>query len=122
MKWFYNLKISLKLILGFSLVALIAAVVGIVGLTNIMRINEADTMLYEENTLGIKYSADAGRTYQRLKYNIAESILLKDDSLIEKYVNAFNSYIATIDEQLTLYEEGIINEEDRQIFNELKPQ
>jgi len=122
MKWFYNLKISAKLIIAFIIVALIAAVVGVVGLTNIMSINNADTLLYEENTLGIDYSSNAGRIYQRLKYNIAECILLKDNSLINDYVSKFNEYIATIDDQLLKYEEGIVSEEDRRLFNEVDTQ
>ncbi|NLM46662.1 MAG: HAMP domain-containing protein [Firmicutes bacterium] len=122
MSWFNNLKIKTKLITGFLLVAVIAGVVGIVGLTNIMRITEADTLLYEENTLGIKYSGAAATYYQRLKYNIAEMILLRDDSLIDDYVEDFKAFIATIDENLAKYEEGIITQEDRQLFGELKPQ
>jgi methyl-accepting chemotaxis protein len=35
MQWYYNLKISVKLISGFMLVALIAGVIGYVGVTNI---------------------------------------------------------------------------------------
>lgn len=34
MKWFYDLKISTKLILSFLIVALIAGIVGTVGLVN----------------------------------------------------------------------------------------
>lgn len=70
MKWFYNLKIATKLIIGFLIVAFIAGAVGVVGLLNIARITEADTLLFEENTLGIKYSGDAATYYQRLRYNV----------------------------------------------------
>lgn len=100
--------------------ALVASIVGFVGLYNITRIVDADTLLYEKNTQGINYSANAARFYQRLKYNIAESILLKDDSLIGEYVNNINSFIKTIDEQLENCQEAIIEEEDRQLYNELK--
>ena len=121
MKWFYNLKISIKLIISFLLVALIATAVGIVGLTNIERINEADTLLYEENTLGIRYASNASTYYQRLKYNIAEMILFGDHSLIDDYIEDFGSFITVIDDQLQKYEEGIISEEDRNLYNELAP-
>ena len=122
MKWFANFRITTKLLIGFLIVAVIAGVVGIVGLLNISRIDEADTLLYEENTLGVVYSGNASAYYQRLKYNIAEFILLKDDSLIESYIEKFNDYIAKIDDQLTKYEEGIISQEDRELFNVLEPE
>ena len=51
MRWFYNLKISAKLIIGFLVVATIAAIVGIVALVNIENMREADVQLYEENKL-----------------------------------------------------------------------
>ena len=121
MKWFANFKIATKLIIGFLIVAVIAGVVGIVGLLNISRINQADTLLYEENTLGVNYSGNAVEYYQRLKYNIAEFLLLKDSSLTEEYVQKFNDYIATVDDQLKKYEAGIRDQEDSEIFSELKP-
>lgn len=122
MKWFYNLKIATKLIIGFLIVAFIAGAVGVVGLLNIARITEADTLLFEENTLGIKYSGDAATYYQRLRYNAIEMALLEDDSLIEDFMTKLNNFIATIDNNLADYEGGIISGEDRELFNELKPQ
>jgi len=116
MSWFYNLKISLKLTISFLVIALIAGVVGIVGLTSIMNIDEADTLLYEKNTLGIKYSGDAASYYQRLKYNTAEIILLKDDSLRNDYVKNLSTFIASIDDRLEKYEEEILSQGDQQIF------
>jgi len=120
MKWFNNLKIGPKLIIAFLIIALIAAVVGIVGLMNLNKIDTADTLLYEDNTLSIAYSGNAAAYYQRLKYHIAECIIKKDDSLTDNYVTNINSDISSIDEQLKLYEEGIIDEEDRKEFDELK--
>ncbi len=121
MGWYYNLKISSKLIVVFLTVALIAGVVGMVGLININRINEADKLLYEENTLGIKYSCDAATYYQRLRYNALEMVLLKDDSLKEDYMEKLSTFITNIDDSLKKYEEDIISQEDRKLFNEIKP-
>mgnify|MGYP000958533655 CR=1 FL=1 len=100
--------------------AIIAAVVGVVGLNNISRITEADTLLYQNNAMGINYSSNAGRYYQRMKYNIAESILLKDDSRREEYVNNLNSYIATIEDYIAKYENAVSDEEDHRLFNEMR--
>jgi methyl-accepting chemotaxis protein len=97
-------------------------VVGVIGLTNIISINRADTELYEQNTLGIKYSGDAATYYQRMKYNMAEMILLGDDSQKDYYVKNLNTYITTIDDRLAKYEASITEQEDRDLFNQLKPQ
>ncbi len=122
MQWFYNLKIASKLILGFVIVALIAGVVGVVGLINLNNMNEADTLLYEENALGLAYSGTAATYYQRLRYNLAEMALLEDDSLHEEFVDKYNTFMATIDDCLTKYGEGIINEDDRKQYDVLMPE
>jgi len=120
-KWFADLRIATKLIIGFLIVAIIAGVVGTIGLINISRIVEADTLLYDDNTLGILYLGNAATYYQRLRYNAIEMVLLKDDSLKEEFLNKLNTFIAVIDENLAQYDEGIVDQEDRMLFNEIKP-
>jgi len=110
------------LLLSFLIVAVVATVIGVVGLTNITRINEADTLLFEQNTLGIKYIGDAARYYQRFKYNLAEMILYKDDSLKDNYVKNLTSYMQSIDVNLLKYKESIVTQEEQQLFDELMPQ
>ena len=39
MTWFRNLKIGVKLLMGFSLVALVAAWIGWIGLTKVQQAN-----------------------------------------------------------------------------------
>lgn len=48
MKWFYNFKIGSKLILGYLVIAVIAAGIGIMGLVGIQKISEQDVYLYEK--------------------------------------------------------------------------
>ncbi|MGC4019281.1 MAG: HAMP domain-containing methyl-accepting chemotaxis protein [Muricomes sp.] len=120
MKWFANLKIATKLVTGFLIVAFIAAVVGIIGLINIKALAGTDRQLYEENTMGVVRSGDVSTYYQRLRYNMAEMILLKDDSQKDAYVEKFNNFLTAIDKDLNEYEAGITTQTDRDIFNPLK--
>ncbi len=115
-----NLSISKKLIIGFLIVACIAGVVGGIGLINVTALRDSDKLLYEENTLGIVYSGDANTYYQRLRYNFAEMIILKDDTQKADYISKFNSFITAIDDNLRNYEAGIITETDRNLFDPLK--
>lgn len=48
MQWFNNLKIGTKLISGFVIVALIAGVIGLIGIQKLSQIAAADTKLYEK--------------------------------------------------------------------------
>lgn len=122
MQWFYNLKIAAKLIFGFIIVALIAGVVGAVGLINLNNISEADMLLYEENTLGLNYAGNAAIYYQRIRFNAVKMMAVDDVSQQEACINNIKDYTVKSDEFLKLYEDGIISEEDRNRFNDLKPQ
>ncbi|MFO7444716.1 MAG: methyl-accepting chemotaxis protein [Ignavibacteriaceae bacterium] len=59
MKWFYNLRISVKLISAFILVSGITAFVGFQGMTNMSTINDMLNKLYENEMLGISYLKEA---------------------------------------------------------------
>lgn len=66
MKWFKNFKIETKLIIGFLLVAVIALIVGIVGLTSMYKINDGSDLLFRHDTLGLAYAGDSSTNFQRL--------------------------------------------------------
>jgi methyl-accepting chemotaxis protein len=59
MKWFYNLKISNKLLLSFIILSGFTAVVGFQGLNNMGTINSMLNALYENETMGISYIKEA---------------------------------------------------------------
>ncbi len=48
MKWFYNLKIGRKIILGYLIIAMIAGGIGAMGLIGIQKISQQDVYLYEK--------------------------------------------------------------------------
>lgn len=71
---FKNLKIRAKLLAGFVVVALVAAVVGAVGIQNMRSIDKADTVLYEENLVPIVYLSKMTETFQRIRVNLLLAI------------------------------------------------
>jgi methyl-accepting chemotaxis protein len=121
MSWFYNLKISLKLLIGFMTVAVITGVVGIIGMVNIKNITQADTLLYEENALGLEYAGDADVQFQRIRVNTLKMLSVTDENTRSEYIDKTNEHFTQADKQLKNYEDGIINEKDRALFDELKP-
>lgn len=50
MKQFNNIRISTSLRIGFLLVALLVAIVGLVGILNLRQVKQANIMLYEDVT------------------------------------------------------------------------
>jgi len=59
MNWFARLKVSSKLIGGFLVVAAIGALIGIQGILKASEINDMATTMYERETQGLRYTAEA---------------------------------------------------------------
>ena len=69
MKWYKNRRISVKLIIGFLIVAIIAVVVGGVGVINLTTMEKASTELYQQNGLGLQNAGNAATIFQRVRFN-----------------------------------------------------
>jgi methyl-accepting chemotaxis protein len=59
MNWFYNLKVTSKLLLAFILVSAITATVGIMGIHNMAEINAMADKMYQNDLLGLSYVKEA---------------------------------------------------------------
>ncbi|ODU55161.1 MAG: chemotaxis protein, partial [Clostridium sp. SCN 57-10] len=79
--------------------------------------NNADTLLYEDNTLSLQYAGNAATYYQLLRYNVAEMIILQDELQKETYAKKFENFVTMVQQNLDLYDAGIIEEEDRALFD-----
>jgi methyl-accepting chemotaxis protein len=115
-KWYSNLKISVKLIIGFLLIAFIAAIIGVVGIMNIRKVNDADTQLYEENTVGLSYTGDISTNFQRLRYNALKLTIIDNEADINECIDTMNELCRKIGEDIKNYEKTISSEEDARLY------
>lgn len=114
-KIFMNMKISKKLIISFLLVALIAGIVGVTGLTFIKSIDNADTQLYKDNTLGINKISQADIYFQRIRFNVVKTML--DTSFMEDGTEKISKYKAEVNNALEQYKSSIFTDKDRELFD-----
>jgi methyl-accepting chemotaxis protein len=121
MKWFNNMKISVKLISSFLLVAIIAGVVGAIGIINLQKIDKDYTDLYINYGIANGDIGKISTQYQRARVNI-RGLLLEAGSESDKknYVNNINQYNKDISETLNRFEKSLQNEEAKLTFNSLK--
>jgi methyl-accepting chemotaxis protein len=86
MKWFYNLKISSKILVGFFLLALISGVIGFISINDMKNINRADTNLYEKATVPSSYLSRISTSFQMLRVNTRDIILSRNKEELNKYI------------------------------------
>ena len=67
-----KMKLGPKLIAGFLVVSLIAAIIGIVGIVNLKNLANADTLLYSKVTLPIGNMLKITESFQRIRINLRD--------------------------------------------------
>ncbi len=116
MKWFYNLKISAKLISGFIFVSLIAGIIGVIGVINIKAVNEADTELYEKMTVPISQMSHISTAFQRIRVNLRDMINANDAAEIKIYSDKIAERRAEIAGLIENFKQTIENPEMQEAF------
>ncbi|MBF0551470.1 MAG: MCP four helix bundle domain-containing protein, partial [Deltaproteobacteria bacterium] len=120
MNWFYNLKIRTKLLSSFILVALIAGLIGYVGIINIHKIEEELKTMYDHDTKPLGEIADAAVRYQRIRANLREMILIKNVDQLKDIVGRIKEHDKVVDDSLLKYEKTIQSEENRKEYQHLR--
>jgi methyl-accepting chemotaxis protein len=69
MKWYLNQKIKNKLILGFLVLSIIAAIVGGVGIVTIVQIKSDSDKMYQESTMAMQFAGSAAMKTHALVSN-----------------------------------------------------
>src|SRR5882724_2617298 len=118
MKWFYNLKVSSKLLLSFIVVSMIAAVVGVVGVTEIRTLQQADTDLYEKVTLPTAQLGEITKKFETICTTTRNVLLLEtqEDMLVQ--ADKIKHLTDDINALQRDYEKSISSKEMRETFNQ----
>lgn len=121
MKWYKNMNIGGKLILGFVVVAMIAGAIGIVGISNIYTIDDADTYLYEQMTVPLGDMIIIAESFQRMRGNVKDVILsVGDQGAIDAYVSDIESRNEAFDQYLESFAETLITDEAKREVADLR--
>lgn len=118
MDWFYNMKIGTKLLSGFILVALIAGVIGWVGISNMREIAAKDTMMYEQSLVPIAQLGKISTAFQRVRVNLAKVLLTNGSEHKKEYagqIKVLGDEITKVTDELR---KNISGEEEKALFKE----
>ncbi len=111
-----ELKIGPKLIGGFLIVALIAAVIGIIGTVNIKKISNRDTLLYEKAAEPLKALIGIAMEYQTIRLSLWEALNSQNVATHEEKLKELEEHRKLISEAVDEFEKNIIDEKIRKGF------
>ena len=118
MKWFANRKISTKLLLGFAVVMAVAVAVGAVGIVNLRSISENDVQLYRSMTVPMGDLTQIATSFQRIRVNMREMILLNDPAEIANVEQKIAQRRAELDERQGTFAEQILSDDMQKAYEE----
>lgn len=107
MKWYYNLKIGTKLILGFIVVALLAGIIGFYGITNMNIIKNNTTIIYDNVTVPLEQLANISITFQRQRVITRDIVLYSNLEDRQYRADVIKDYDQTIEELVNSYEKRL---------------
>ncbi|WP_254306659.1 MCP four helix bundle domain-containing protein [Clostridium sp. 001] len=120
MKLFNNLKISIRLFIGFTLITVIACIIGIFGLTSINKIDNLDTQLYENRTVPLGKLTEITLSSGDIRSNLKDVILEDNQSDINQSINKVNSFSSNFDRQLDEFSKSTLTDSGKEAVDNLK--
>ena len=120
MKWFNNMKISAKILLGFLMVAFIAGIIGVEGVININKISDLDTKLYQKMTQPLTDVIDITNDINDIRGNIRDILLKDSSSEIQEHISKIKSASIGFDESFDELTKTTLTTEGQQVMKNVK--
>ncbi|AFA48674.1 methyl-accepting chemotaxis protein [Acetobacterium woodii] len=119
MKWFYNLKIGTKLILGFIIVALIAGGIGLIGVINIKTIDSQDNYLYQRMTAPLGELIFIAESFKGTSSDVADLVLSTDNAERKKLEESIQEKNTIFDTNMKSFQTTLISDEGEQLMADI---
>jgi methyl-accepting chemotaxis protein len=120
MKFFIDMKISAKLIAGFTVVLLLTLFVGIFSITQLSKVNEASVELGTNWMPSVKSAMGIKERVSRLRAQEAQMVFADTPEDVEKYAKRAKEAIEGLNENQAGYEKLISTDEERRTFDEYR--
>ncbi len=115
-KWFENLKISKKLIIGFLFISVLGIVVGAVGIVNMLRMNNNQQTTYDNQTMGIVYCTGAASSFKEIRVAIRNLYIYYDTSR-DQYYQEISTQMDAVQVQMENYSKTVTSSEEQQLYD-----
>ncbi|AOY74956.1 methyl-accepting chemotaxis protein [Clostridium formicaceticum] len=120
MRWISNLKIRVKLVSSFIIIALLIGVVGVIGINNMRTIDSRGRGIYENDFLPAQQLTQIQKAVLSVRSEYLLMLYEGDKSRFQQRVDTINRLTEESNRILTEFESTIQSNEVRSLFNDLK--
>ncbi len=114
---FLNFKVRTKLMSGFLLVALIAGLIGGLGMYNIQQMQQADEVLYHNMTVPISEMSTISTTFEQIRGASRSIVLANTPEQIQTYQNDIIAAQKTLLDTAAQFRETILSDTVMQAYD-----
>ncbi len=111
MKWYLDMKIGKKLILGFILVAIIGGIMGLYAMYNLKSLDDSDTELYANITVPLAEIGQISTEFQRIRVSDRDMIIASTPEDIQKSIDIINEKFDAIDAIAESFSSKVLSDE-----------
>ncbi len=119
LKWYYDMKITSKLICFATLLALAAGAVGCFGILQLETLSKADMAMYQANVLPLGKAAESAKTMQLLRVNVRDALLAEDSSDRDLKLAGVRELISSINAFIKEHRPVVVRKSERETFDRL---
>lgn len=120
-KWFGNLRIGLRIIIGFFIIVALACIIGITGIVNLNNVQDSYSLDFKSVANALEYVERISSHFQQIRVNIFGFVLSADsEEEREYYVNRIAQHVNTVNENINYYYDILNSYDASEIETELK--
>ncbi len=115
-----KLGVSAKLLLGFSIVAILAAIIGTVGTIEINTVSKADLFMYERCTVPIGQIGEIETSFEEIRIGLYRATLNPTPDIINDVEKSIEQSRADLNTNLDPFEKTLITAKGKETFANLR--
>jgi methyl-accepting chemotaxis protein len=120
MNWFKNLKVGVKLTGAFLVMVVLMSVVGWIGINNMRAINDADTLLYERQLLGLSAIKEANAAMIYQERALRNLLLASNAEVRAKHLESAKKADVRMQEELDKAKDRFTSERGKTLLQQLE--
>lgn len=120
MSWFNQQKISARMIIGFVLVAIIAAGIGTLGVINLRQVNADYSDLYVNYGIALGDTGYIASEFQQVRSAMRDTMLDRGSANRGKYIQEIQTSDKIVQEKMAAFEKTIQSDAVRMEFDQCK--
>jgi methyl-accepting chemotaxis protein len=120
MQWFKRLKLANQLIIAFTVVAVIAGAIGVIGIVNLRRLAASDREMYADATAPMKDINAIDENFQLVRNALSKSISAPDRASLGTVLATRDTNWKALQDAVTTYAGQVTSTEDKADLDRLK--